>query len=171
MVYRSSLTMTGGWQQFWGTCTSRSCVTTPLGSDCGVFVFIKRSVRKSEVPMIINASAKPCVVSAQRDLSVLTALFIVCVCSALYIYQKKKKSALLTRKIIIIKNDSLHNSIYTFPVFSNQKWQLSGFLLSLWVVRVCVTLGVVVCVCVCARAIVMCACVRASLRVRVCACC
>ena len=87
----TSLFINDDWRQFWGTCTSRSCMTTPLGSDCGVFVFIKRCVRKSEVPMIINASARPCVVSAQRDLSVLTALFIVCVCSALCIYILKKK--------------------------------------------------------------------------------
>ena len=52
-------------------------------------------------------------------------------------------------------------TLYTFPVFSNQKWQLSGFLsLSLWVVRVCVT-G---CGCAGGRVIMMCACVRAWVR-------
>ena len=142
----------GDGQQFWGICRSQSCVTTHLGSGCGVFVFIKRSVRKSEVPMTIHASARPCVVNAQRDLSVLTALFTVCMLSThthtkahcwldSFLSLKKKKK----REI----NMTVCRTLYTFPVFSNQKWQLSGFPpLSLWVVRVCVTLCVVVRACV-----------------------
>ena len=99
-------------------------MTTHLGSGCGVFVFIKRSVRKSEVPMTIHASARPCVVNAQRDLSVLTALFTVCMLST-----HTHKSALLTRLFSFFKkkkkkreiNMTVCRTLYTFPVFSNQK--------------------------------------------------